>query len=438
MSSRVGKGGWLFGLVLLCGLPVGPRLARAEWVYSKIADTNMVDPTSPRGQPFNFFGQSPALIGDTVYFVARGSSAGLRSWSPSIGIQNVLVAGDASPDGVRSFQYVDSFAFDGVDFAFLGTVDSADGIFSRVGGQLRMVADIHTPIPGGSGTFDDFAGNFGIPNIHLRADAVAFTGRGANGQRGLYYSDANGLVRIADRNTPFPGQGVNFDAFSDPWVADGRVLFAAAAQRSDPQSRVSGIFEWTPDGQIQTLFTTLQPYPRPELADERFAGVREPRATELGTVFLGRLGGSEALVSLEGGPHIVLDYQLAFAGSPFTYSVSGFNVAAAGNDGIIPTIVWNGGGAWSQVIGPGDVLDGLPVLEFPDPITDLTQLFRIGPSSLSVNSIAFYSVAGRGSFDGPIIEREGIYLATYVPEPDTFTLALGAIVLSIYSRLRRR
>src|SRR5262249_16065837 len=68
------------------------------------------------------------------------------------------------------------------------------------GGVLSRVADLNTPIPDGSGNFADFA-----PDTLVSGSVVAFQGFGSSGQQGIYVLTAGGLTRVADLSTPVPG-----------------------------------------------------------------------------------------------------------------------------------------------------------------------------------------------------------------------------------------
>ena len=85
---------------------------------------------------------------------------------------------------------------------------------------FSKVADTDTAIPGGTGNFEDF----GTPSIG--GGEVAFRGRGSFPQQGVY-TDVSGSLRVvADLNTAIPGGTGNFDIFTNPSIDGGDVAFS--------------------------------------------------------------------------------------------------------------------------------------------------------------------------------------------------------------------
>lgn len=72
---------------------------------------------------------------------------------------------------------------------------------------VTRVADRNSPIPGGIGNFTAFF------DPSISGGMVAFVGLGASGQEGLYLSNGQSLLPVADRNTPIPGGVGNFTFF---------------------------------------------------------------------------------------------------------------------------------------------------------------------------------------------------------------------------------
>ena len=104
-------------------------------------------------------------------------------------------------------------SIDGGDVAFIGFGDpgfTALGIYSTVGGTLGVVANLNTPIPGGTGNFTNLGSNFDNPSID--GGVVAFHGTGT-GQQGIYSKVGGTLGAVADLNTPIPGGTGNFTGF---------------------------------------------------------------------------------------------------------------------------------------------------------------------------------------------------------------------------------
>jgi hypothetical protein len=102
---------------------------------------------------------------------------------------------------------------------FVGTCAEAESF------DLRKVADLNTPIPGGSGNFLGFGyGECCYPAIS--GSNVAFMGgEDDNGKYGIYLFNGTTIVRVADSNTPIPGTSENFTGFSGFVISGGNVAF---------------------------------------------------------------------------------------------------------------------------------------------------------------------------------------------------------------------
>lgn len=142
------------------------------------------------------------------------------------------VAGAANPDkalllvspftpvpggGGRAFVGIDeNVVLSGNSHAFseiiINTLGAVAGIykFAPGGGGLRIVADSNTPIPGGSGTFKNFAG------MDFDGAEAAFMGRDSGNAGGLYAESETGLRVVADRSTRDPGGSFSFLGISNP------------------------------------------------------------------------------------------------------------------------------------------------------------------------------------------------------------------------------
>jgi hypothetical protein len=94
------------------------------------------------------------------------------------------------------------------------------GIYSRSYGascptSLTRLVDTTTAIPGGSGTFTGFTALSATEQTGAAASSLVFIGRGTNGQQGVYRVTAPpvNVTRIADLTTPIPGGTGNFTGF---------------------------------------------------------------------------------------------------------------------------------------------------------------------------------------------------------------------------------
>src|SRR5262245_6279357 len=85
------------------------------------------------------------------------------------------------PGGTGTFERVDLLGLEGSTVLLqCGRDANPVGLYTAQEGRLHVVADMHTPIPGGTGTFTNFV------DSRLNGATVAFTGQGATGQAGLY------------------------------------------------------------------------------------------------------------------------------------------------------------------------------------------------------------------------------------------------------------
>jgi hypothetical protein len=100
------------------------------------------------------------------------------------------------------------------------------GIYTDLPGVLTKAADTTDPIPGGAGAFESVE----FPLIDDRG-RVIFAGWGAGGQQGIYSWEGGATSALADRSTPIPGGTGTFEDFdfrrSHPSAAGGAVLFRA-------------------------------------------------------------------------------------------------------------------------------------------------------------------------------------------------------------------
>jgi hypothetical protein len=119
--------------------------------------------------------------------------------------------------GGRTFVGIDeNLVLSGNGYAFAeiieNTFGAVAGIYKFLGdGQgLRVVADSNTPVPGGTGTFMNFAG------MDFDAGYAAFMGRDSGNAGGVYTETAGGLRVVMDRSTQVPGESFNFLGASNP------------------------------------------------------------------------------------------------------------------------------------------------------------------------------------------------------------------------------
>ena len=137
--------------------------------------------------------------GDGIYTRAGGSLSVIADWTTPV------------PGGSGNFNGFDLFpAIEGSMVAFGGVGSVSNGIYTDVSGLLGVAFDNTTAIPGGSGNFTDFAW------VALDSGKLAFRGRGSSGQEGIYTDASGSLAVVADLNTPIPGGTGNFT-----WTGEG-------------------------------------------------------------------------------------------------------------------------------------------------------------------------------------------------------------------------
>ena len=171
----------------------------------------------------------PLISGDNVVFYGAGSG-GQRGIYALINSSRLRVAdtSTAIPGGSGNFT---GFTRPGIppnpiisgdNAVFYGAGSGGQqGVYARINGSLRRIADTTTAIPGGTGSFT------AIPvDPIISGDGVAFVGHGSGGQQGVYLSKAGSLSVIADTQTAIPNGVGNFVAIpGDPTIDGDRVAF---------------------------------------------------------------------------------------------------------------------------------------------------------------------------------------------------------------------
>src|SRR5262249_16381884 len=125
------------------------------------------------------------------------------------------------PQGTGNFNQFDIHpVVSGGNVAFLATgAGMQQGIYLYDGTTLKKIVDRESPIPDGTGNFLGFVGSPVMSGNH-----VAFFGFGSAGG-GIYLFNGSTLIRVADGNTPVPGGGVgNFSGFGSVAISSGNVL----------------------------------------------------------------------------------------------------------------------------------------------------------------------------------------------------------------------
>ena len=190
-------------------------------VLSRVADLNTRIPGGS-GNFTVFSGFLPPPTGGNVVFQGFGSSGqqGIYLFNGSA-LSRVADLNTPVPGG-GTFAGFFQPTLSGSNVAFVGHGSSGQrGIYLFNGSALSRVADVNTPIPGGSGNFTTFSPVLSQPT----GGNVAFHGFGSSGQQGLYLFNGSALSRVADVNTPIPGGSGNFTEFQEAWLSGGNVAF---------------------------------------------------------------------------------------------------------------------------------------------------------------------------------------------------------------------
>ena len=231
---------------------------------TKVVDTSTTIPGA--SVPFFTFGGPHVRDGKVVFagVEEEGDASGIYTNAGTATFRPVVDFGAALPGGggtFNGFPYLmasETLLPDGrAIFLARGKKDAEPGNFFGIfigggggaGGVQTLVEERVTPIPSGSGGFND------LRLVVADDDAsFAFEGLGAGGQRGIYASEDGVLRKVVDGNTPIPGGSGNFSwehrNLVDTLLSydDGGVLFEGFGAND-----YSGIFYAAPDGTVMKL-----------------------------------------------------------------------------------------------------------------------------------------------------------------------------------------
>ena len=168
-------------------------------------------------------GNFPRLDSPTVVFRGQGAMGQPGLYTARQG--TIRVVADTStpvPGGTGTFTDFFVEAIDGITVAFAGfdTVNQI-GLYLADQDTIRVVADTSTPVPGGTGTFTDFF----VGELALAGATVGFRSVDMAAQVGLYLATENTLMVVADTHTVIPGGTGTFTTVGTPRVAHKTVVF---------------------------------------------------------------------------------------------------------------------------------------------------------------------------------------------------------------------
>ncbi len=167
-----------------------------------------------------------------VAFIGRGSSQqgvylGDSAFPPDP-IQPIADLATAIPGGTGYFTAFDSLALaagptDPYRVAFIGSGVNQQGVYvsdsAIPGNPVQPIANLTTPIPGGTGTFTGFS------SLSTSGAHTAFLGLGSDGQAGIYLASA--LTKVIALGDTLDGKLVTELRFGPGGLAGRRLGFAA-------------------------------------------------------------------------------------------------------------------------------------------------------------------------------------------------------------------
>jgi hypothetical protein len=191
-----------------------------------VSFTRFGDPALSRGRT-SFLGQNHFFPLQEGIYVKEGSS-----------LRVVADVNTPIPRGTGNFSSNFGMqALDSGNVAFTHRRPGQHGVYGGIGGQLKMVANLNTPIPGGVGNFSTPSGGLAFDEVSISGSNVAFVGRGA-GQEGIY-SSIDGSLRVeVNLQTALPGAGGNASSFRGPTIDGENLAFMATG----PHFSVQGIY----------------------------------------------------------------------------------------------------------------------------------------------------------------------------------------------------
>jgi hypothetical protein len=180
---------------------------------SRIVDTTVPVPRTA-GTFLDFHDLS--VSGNNVVFTGTTVSGPPGIYSGSVGTTGASMIVDAStPVPGQPGLFFDSGGgakLSGNNFVLNGVTGFSGGIYTGSLGTtgLTIIADKNMPIPGGTGNFTSLSSCIPV----ISGNTVAFWG--GNSNLGIYKGvvGATGVTRVADKNTPVPGEAGNFTSIA--------------------------------------------------------------------------------------------------------------------------------------------------------------------------------------------------------------------------------
>jgi len=222
----------------------GIYLRTAAGEIALVANYDTAIPAGP-GE-FSAFEFNPTVGDGIVAFT--GGTDDISHWGVYTGlpVKRIADTNTPIPKGTGTFTWFgDRPSIDGGYVGFYGQQTGAGtdqkGIYTNLGGHLRVVADLNTPIPGGVGTFTDFTSFYGPC---LREGRIAFRGFGEGGQLGIYCEIDGLLLSVVDLNETRlePGLLPRSLFIDEQCLSGNRLGFYAEFDAETPGEYFAGVY----------------------------------------------------------------------------------------------------------------------------------------------------------------------------------------------------
>lgn len=444
--------------VLLAVLPGTLSLAQGGYVFTKILDNETARPDGLGNFYVGFPQVTPALDGDTVVFQDLASNDNsLWSVGTAGGIPVKLVDFRTPvPGGVGAFSRLNDqtgrpkdglYFFEGLDSVPADPGHHLHGGIYTVpvgGGAVGKVVDYHTVAPeADGGPFvaangnNMLTGGFDDGDFDYEAGVIAFHGTTDFAGDGIYsvHVDGTALTRLADKSTegtprPFPvGQYFTAALHHGTAVFHGATVFDPYGLFSSPvtgglssPTLLASPYTALPDSQsgdsLTNYFTGFSRFDH-VTGKYVFAANAGTRLNGLYTLPADGLGGGAISKVVDNhtalpGSAVPASY---FDGTPFSADGGQVAFVTATNESqnqVGALYVANADGTVTRVVGAGDVLDGITLVNV-----------TLGAHALSGGKIVFGAGSSLQGHNG--LPRYGaIFVATPVAQTADLAVTLGA------------
>ena len=202
-------------------------------------------------------GSGPSISGRNVVFVGVEPLVGSAIWLWKDGVLTKLVDSNTPvPGGTGTFGNFSSGgatpAISGDNVAFNALSDQGSGIYAVINGELRVIADTNTLLPGATQNATSFRFAKGV-SPGISGENVAFYAVWGFDGEGLYLYSKGEIRVIADRGTPKPGGGTfafRLDTNTRAAISGENVAFAD----------IGGVFAYI-DGSLRLIANSTTPGP---------------------------------------------------------------------------------------------------------------------------------------------------------------------------------